>query len=177
MKRTDNLVALNQVHIRQGMDLLASLTDEQYTATRAALFPSGVGEHMRHIVEHYQLFLDGLASGRVDYDARKRDDRISSSRSFAIDVMGNLIDDLNAIDSSDAALEIKMAASHAPDSSSPLSNSTILRELQYLQAHTIHHYALIAIILRIQGVEPTPDFGVAPSTLQHRASLVTGSRT
>jgi len=168
MKRTDTLAALNQVHLRQGIDLLASLTDAQYTATHATLFPSGVGEHMRHIIEHYQLFLEGFTSGLVDYDARKRDTRISESRLVAIDVMERIVDDLDAMGAPDAALEIKMAASHTPENDSPLSDSTIKRELQYLQAHTIHHYALIALILRIQGVEPTPDFGVAPSTLQHR---------
>jgi hypothetical protein len=41
------------------------------------------------------------------------------------------------------------------------------RELQYLLSHTIHHYAIIGSILRAQGVEPGPDFGVAPSTLRH----------
>ncbi len=175
MKRTDTLAALNQLHLWQGIDLLASLTDAEYTATHATLFPSGVGEHMRHIVEHYQLFMEGLASGHVDYDARKRDPRISSSRESAMDIMEGIIHDLDAMSTVDAPLEIKMAASNAPENDSPLSDSTIKRELQYLQAHTIHHYALIALILRIQGVEPTPDFGVAPSTLQHRSKTITGS--
>jgi hypothetical protein len=47
------------------------------------------------------------------------------------------------------------------------SQSTVGRELQYLLSHTIHHYAIIGSILRAQGREPGPDFGVAPSTLRH----------
>jgi hypothetical protein len=31
----------------------------------------------------------------------------------------------------------------------------------------VHHYALIALILRLQGFNPAAEFGVAPSTLQH----------
>jgi len=47
---------------------------------------------------------------------------------------------------------------------------TTLRELQFLFSHTIHHYALIANLLVMQGVEIGRDhsgFGVAPSTLEY----------
>jgi len=60
-----------------------------------------------------------------------------------------------------------MAGTKEDDDGSPWSESTVKRELQYLQAHTIHHYALIALILRIQGITPHDEFGVAPSTLRH----------
>jgi hypothetical protein len=42
-----------------------------------------------------------------------------------------------------------------------------VRELQFLLSHTVHHYALMALILRLQGFNPAAEFGVAPSTLQH----------
>jgi hypothetical protein len=48
-----------------------------------------------------------------------------------------------------------------------LCASTVARELQFLLSHTVHHYALIALILRLQGFEPGEEFGVAPSTLAH----------
>jgi hypothetical protein len=52
----------------------------------------------------------------------------------------------------------------------PWSRSTAARELQFLVSHTVHHYALIAFILRANGIDPGADFGVAPSTLAHRKS-------
>jgi hypothetical protein len=51
--------------------------------------------------------------------------------------------------------------------------SSISRELQVLSSHTIHHFALIAITLRMHGVEMDPDFGMAPSTLRYLASKST----
>jgi hypothetical protein len=45
------------------------------------------------------------------------------------------------------------------------SGTSVGRELQFLVSHTVHHYAVIAAMLRPQGVEPGADFGVAPSTL------------
>jgi hypothetical protein len=48
--------------------------------------------------------------------------------------------------------------------------STISRELQALSSHTIHHFALIAVILRLHGIFLDPEFGVSPSTLRYQAA-------
>jgi hypothetical protein len=48
--------------------------------------------------------------------------------------------------------------------------SSISRELQFLSSHAVHHFALIAMTLRAEGVPMDPDFGMAPSTLRHLAS-------
>ena len=47
---------------------------------------------------------------------------------------------------------------------------SVSRELQVLSSHTIHHFALIAMTLRLHGIEMDPDFGMAPSTLRYLAS-------
>jgi hypothetical protein len=44
--------------------------------------------------------------------------------------------------------------------------------LQFLLSHTVHHFALMALILRAQGADPGDDFGVAPSTLEHRRAAL-----
>ena len=49
--------------------------------------------------------------------------------------------------------------------------SSISRELQVLSSHTIHHFALIAMTLRLHGIEMDPDFGMAPSTLRYLATV------
>ena len=52
--------------------------------------------------------------------------------------------------------------------------SSLLRELQFLLSHTIHHYALIASLLERRGVRVRDElsgFGVAASTLEHWASF------
>jgi uncharacterized damage-inducible protein DinB len=42
--------------------------------------------------------------------------------------------------------------------------STLRRELAFVVSHTVHHQALIAVLLSLVGV-PVPDaFGLAPST-------------
>jgi hypothetical protein len=54
-----------------------------------------------------------------------------------------------------------------PASASAWSPSSVGRELQALLGHTVHHYAIIALLLRVEGIEPGEEFGVAPSTLAH----------
>jgi hypothetical protein len=53
--------------------------------------------------------------------------------------------------------------------------SSISRELQVLSSHTIHHFALIAMTLRMHGVELDAEFGMAPSTLRYLSSTKNAS--
>lgn len=170
MKSTETLVQLNIEFLRQGRALLEQLDDETYTACDPPVYNSGIGEHMRHILEHYEMFVDGLSSGFIDYDARKRDLSVSSSCTTASERLDAIVGALRAVDAVDAHIEVKLAASKFEDRDDPRSDSTVKRELQYLQAHTIHHFALIAMILRLRSVAVPSDFGVAPSTLQYRMS-------
>lgn len=50
------------------------------------------------------------------------------------------------------------------------SVSSLGRELQLLISHTVHHYAMMALVLRGQGIDPGPEFGVALSTFRYRAA-------
>jgi uncharacterized damage-inducible protein DinB len=128
-----------------------------------------VGPHLRHCIDAYRCLLDGLTSGVVDYDARSRDRRVETDREAGLTAMGDLIDDLRALTAVDAGRELlaRVDTPAAVDEADASSRSTLHRELQFLVGHTVHHYALIAMILRQHGVDVGREFGVAPSTLRH----------
>jgi len=42
--------------------------------------------------------------------------------------------------------------------------STLGRELAFVNSHTIHHQALIAVLLELSGVQVPDHLGLAPST-------------
>lgn len=159
--------------LRQALDLVGRLGDGIYAKTGHALFNSGVGGHLRHCLDHYANFLKGLPTGRVDYDARDRDAVVERDRGRAMAMLRELIEGLEALrgQDGDRSLLVKMDCGDGSDPSSWWTGSTVRRELQFLLSHTVHHYALIALILRIQGVETGPAFGVAPSTLRHQAGV------
>lgn len=167
MSATRNLIDLNREYLRQGQRLILTVSDEVYTSTDDQLYTSCIGDHMRHVIEHYQRFLIGSPEGFIDYDARQRDGRISGDRNFAGSVIEQVIDGLNELSEGNTSISVRMAVSADGKQDVPETQSSLNRELQYLQAHTIHHYALVALILKTQGEIPPEDFGFAPSTLQH----------
>ncbi len=168
------LIDANIHHLEQGRHLLSQISDAQYTQNHHEYFQSGVGKHIRHILDHYRSFLEGLHS-RIDYDARTRDARLENNRSYALEQIERIIAELSALKASETILERQLPVNsnegQHSDRESPWANSTIKRELQFLLSHTVHHYALMALVLRILGFRPDEHFGVAPSTLKHREQL------
>jgi hypothetical protein len=162
---TARLINDNIETLKQGVYLIARLDDHLYTQPNHELSLSGVGAHFRHCIDFYHSFLNGVESGRINYDLRERDERLEKNRLFAIDKLGALIADLSQISAIDDGRVFEALLEGASDSD--WSISSMKRELQFLLSHTIHHYALISLALRSQGFEPGPDFGVAPSTLRH----------
>jgi hypothetical protein len=164
-----NLIADNIEALRQGIRLIERLNDRFYAQSNAGLSLSPVGGHIRHCVDFYNSFLAGVTSGRIDYDYRERDERIEQNRLFAASKLGMIIDSLNRVSEVDnrREIEVRLESSTNDETGSDWSRSSLMRELQFLLSHTIHHYSLIALALRVQGYEPGVEFGVAPSTLKH----------
>ena len=165
------LILDNLHYITQGVNLLDRLNGELYTRPNPQCFDTKIGGHLRHNIDHYSSFLKGCRSGRVDYDERLRDHRVENDPDHAICELNRIAGELGKLESEDLdkALYVKMDSGNT-DSTKSWSKSTIRRELQFLLSHTIHHYALIAVICNLQGVKTPPDFGVAPSTLKHQQS-------
>jgi uncharacterized damage-inducible protein DinB len=170
------VAALNQQVLRQGIDVIRGLGDEQYVAAPDGLAHSGAGAHFRHIYDYYRCFLRDVESGRVDYDRRDRDPRFETDREHACACLQELIERFEALrgdERGEAALdgatvlEARMDAVGDSDEDGHWNRTTVKRELRFLVSHTIHHYALIAVILKVQGFECGPDFGVAPSTIEY----------
>ncbi len=152
----------------QGRSLIDSLDAETYARIPAPIASSPIGAHMRHVLDAVQCFARG-AGAEIDYDHRERNEAIESEPGAALARLGEL---MGAITS----LELDLARTVRVRSDVPVHedlpgdgwvDSTVEREILYVLSHTIHHYALIAMILRHLGQEPVDGFGVAPSTLRH----------
>ncbi len=166
------IAAQNVYFIEQGRALLRNLDDNLFC--RAANGQSGVGAHLRHVIDCFRCFQRGLADGRVDYDSRQRDPLLEQDRKIADGALAEISQALNNLGADDAArrLEVKVDTVAWEDPALHWHVSSLGRELQFLLSHTVHHYALIALLLRQQGFEPGADFGVAPSTLEFQGKAV-----
>lgn len=154
----------NLAVLEQGLGLLHLLGSERYAARVPLCFNSSVGGHLRHVLEHYEAFLVGLAGGALDYESRARDVRVEQDLAFATERLESVARRLTelAIECDDGPLAVI-----AETSPGIAVRSSSVRELEFLLSHSIHHYALIAVIARSLGCEPAADFGMAPSTLKH----------
>jgi uncharacterized damage-inducible protein DinB len=173
MKADSNLqklLAQNLAEIlRQGVDLLNETDDAVYTRAENGAFGGAVGGHFRHCLEFVNCFLNGIETGRVDYDSRTRDQRIETNREYAIAEFMRAVESLEKISFGTVGNFLLVKPEDAAgenDNEEFWCASSIERELEFLQSHTIHHYALIGFKLRAFGFPVAAQFGVAPSTLR-----------
>lgn len=160
-------LAQNLELVDQGIALLDALPPGFYAEVEDEPgFRETLGPHLRHCIDAYLCLLDGLERGYVDYDARSRSRSVERSRQAALAALNDLREQLSNLDAPpERVLEVQIDV--PGDGDHPPASSTLGREYQFLVGHTVHHYALIAMILRRRGFDPGAEFGVAPSTLRY----------
>lgn len=154
--------------LAQGVALLERLDRNLYVRREGLHCQSGVGSHFRHCLDFVKSFLDGLESGCVDYNRRARVESIELYPPVAVHSLREAIAALEALTIHDGETPLRVSLEGNDETEAAgWCASTVLRELQFLQSHLTHHYALVALMLRLQGFEPGAEFGVAPSTLRY----------
>ncbi len=160
--------------LRQGEDLLSTLGPDHYSQKVRVAFNGSIGGHYRHCLDHFTSLLAGLEGGLVDYDHRERNPRLEVDPERAREMTRNLRERLEALEPEQLHTPVwsRCDVSYVAGDS-PLTRSTVGRELVYVIAHGIHHYALIAVMAQVLEIPLPTQFGVAPSTLEHQRSLAT----
>src|SRR6266852_246088 len=158
--------------LQQGETLLTEISDETYTRKVPIAFNASIGGHYRHCLDHFRSLLDSAVDGDLNYDHRERDTLIEKDRYAALNATRELCDNYERLDPVFLMrpLAVTCKTSYATDGSQ-VSPSTVGREIMYSVAHAVHHYALIGVMGGIMGLQMPPGFGVAPSTLKHKAEV------
>ena len=156
--------------LRERLDELMRLVDalpaEAYRA-RTSRVSGTVGEHVRHVLDHVASLVDGDRAAVLSYDHRLRGTAVETEPRAAIREMARL----------DAALEqwdmpldesVAVVALLSASGRTITGQSSVARELAFVMSHTIHHQAIVALLLEQQGAPvPGRGFGYAPSTPVH----------
>jgi hypothetical protein len=152
----------------QGVNLLGEIDDCLYTKPESGAFVDGgaVGGHFRHCLEFVNCFLAGVENGKIDYDRRERNQQIETMRECALAEYTRTIEALENFAPEAVENSLLVKPEDAAGDADFWCASSIERELEFLQSHTIHHYALVAFKLRAFGFPVAAEFGVAPSTLR-----------
>ncbi|MBX2810128.1 MAG: hypothetical protein KTR20_16025 [Cellvibrionaceae bacterium] len=163
-----NLYTLDSAHA-----LLSHLPVDFYTQVQQPYFDSSLGKHLRHIIDHYLCLQRDYEQGVIDYDRRPRSPQLETDKKYAMHTLEKLRDFLVTLKASvlkDTPLQVIMCS----DVSIPSGHITLSswgRELQFLQGHSIHHFAMIAAMLKASGIDIDMNFGMAPSTLVYESSV------
>jgi uncharacterized damage-inducible protein DinB len=150
--------------LEQARDLVLKL-DADVFARGGPAGSASVGAHLRHCLEAFESLFAGLARGTVNYDDRRRDARVEHEPLIALERIEAIRDALleGIARLPDAPLRARADEPELPPGAGYVA-STLARELRALASHSVHHFAVIALQLRIAGVALDPRFGVAPST-------------
>lgn len=149
---------------RSALDISNQLSDTHYSSIDHGISAASVGAHLRHVMDHFDCFLDGLALGKIDYSNRQRDMGSEQNRLLMIQRISHMSERLMTI-SYDANTPIQVRSGISEPAC--FVQSSIDREIDFLISHSIHHFAMIKMILeRFDYVLPA-EFGVAPSTLEY----------
>jgi uncharacterized damage-inducible protein DinB len=168
-----NLLSCNVQTLAVASNMIRQLPTGKYNHVERPYFESCLGKHMRHILDHYLCFIRDLDSGVINYEKRQRDTQTETNKEYALSVIDNISCFFEAA-ISDGLRDSSLSVLLCNDVSLPegeATQSSVRRELQFLHGHSVHHYALIATMLRFYGIGTDRELGVAPSTLLYEQKI------
>jgi len=150
--------------LEHGIEVIRGLDDVGYASVKSG--SSSIGAHIRHNLDFVNALLNGIATRRIDYNARSRDPRVEKGCEFAAEQLSVACRRLQGI--SPEMFGRRLIVRSELDEYT-WHTSSVSREIEFLHNHTVHHYALIARFMTAAGQTVNESFGVAPSTLRFRS--------
>lgn len=152
----------------QGRALLDAVDTAVYTWKDEKGCGASIGMHYRHVLEHFQCLIEGIQSGRINYDHRQRSFELENSLDAAFLATDGLIDTFRSLSAEAMHRECTVTYSvgygeHGPEE----VRSTLAREVAFCVGHATHHYAILKPLCAQLAVRLPYEFGIAPSTLKH----------
>lgn len=151
--------------LEQVILLINCCSDQEY----CQLFPhaqSSVGMHVRHILDHFIAFKNGLDSDLINYNIRNRESQIECDRGVGLAQVKGYYTWFCDQDFDDKSVFIESEISISA-TQNEIIESRLSRELVYLINHTIHHVAYAGLGAKQLGIKIDSTLGVAPGTATH----------
>ena len=164
-----NLFEASYNVLNQLYQVISQVDREDYSKSLINLNGSTIGQHVRHTVEFFVCLTEGLESGVVNYDLRKRDIKIENDPEFAMKKIEETIQTLKECPSH-AIVTLEGSYSETSENLTFSINSSLERELAYNIEHAVHHMAIIKIGLveTSPALEVPANFGIAVSTVRYQ---------
>jgi uncharacterized damage-inducible protein DinB len=150
-------------HLEGLRDLLVTIPEDSYR-TSPARASGSVGAHVRHCLDHATALLSCSAGGELCYDTRRRGTAVETDVRAAMREIKRLHLALSDLDPSHLDEPLTLRSMTRRDGGSIFVKTTVGRELAFVLQHTIHHCAMIGLLLEQVGIAVPMQFGYAPST-------------
>lgn len=164
----------NRPDVQKLLDYNSAVLDQAlkvldaHAAAPASDYAAHSGPHLRHVIEHYEAFTQHVASHSVDYDTRARDRAPEQDIAVARARIQALQQQLMTLDATTLTEPIAVhLRGGLGGEDNFVSFSSLARELLFLASHAVHHYAVIQLHCKAQGICLGDDFGKAPATVRH----------
>ena len=158
--------------LQQGCIFLERIGDETYAraleGSAEGKPAASLGAHYRHVLDHFLCLAEGIRTGQVNYDQRRRNPQLERSVTCARLVTEGLIDEFGGLSSEILQTDCMVTYSVGyGETEAEAVRSNLAREVMFCVGHAIHHYAILRILCAGVGLKLPHEFGVAPSTLKH----------
>jgi hypothetical protein len=165
------LTVATQGILRQGLALLEECDARTYAMKAPQPFAASIGQHFRHVLDHFLCLAGSIGTGVVNYDHRSRNRLIETSLEHARSHTEMLIWLFGTLTERECSQACTVECSvEYSEGQAEVTVSTLGRELAYCISHAVHHYAIMKLICAQMNVAVSDEFGVAPSTLKFRAA-------
>lgn len=163
-----DLIAENTTVLDQLGHLIDQLSRETFARQFKAPGNPTTGRHVRHILDHYTSFLEALKPDRpfLDYENRERNATIEHCPREARAKVSAICNDLKKLENTSHERPVRVH--YLTGSGAIAIDSSAGRELTFLTGHTIHHMAIIALLVGDLHIELKDGFGVHPSTQRYQ---------
>lgn len=130
---------------------------------RAAYEETGVGRHLRHVLDHFLALRRGLEEGLVDYNLHHRNNPVERKPARARAQLAGIRSWCEVLEMAECELAV-VSEIDIRATPSECFRSNLPRELLYLINHSIHHAAHIRLLLSGMGIAMPAHIGLAPGT-------------
>jgi len=160
-----HLIQSNIYLLKQLSEVVTQLKDDDYALPLDIYSASSVGQHTRHILCFFDCLFQAYATGEVCFDNRQRKVTIEQNVQVAYHEIERIVTLLPTV-KEDRGVKLLSIA----DGEESVMDSSIARELLYVQEHTVHHLAIIkmGVLHDFSYVKFPDDFGVAQSTIDYQ---------
>jgi uncharacterized damage-inducible protein DinB len=154
--------------LRRMLDDLAELTmTVDASVYRACPLPAtsgSIGEHIRHCLDHIAALTSASSATPLSYDRRERGTPVERDPAEALRLILRLKAAVARWSNRSSDEPVLVTSMLSPAGETVTGWSTLGRELAFVASHTVHHQAIIAMLLAAQSVDVPDGLGYAPST-------------